>query len=144
VARARESGLNVFAGRLDDSVEFEKVDLVLMSHVLEHIADVPDALRRVAAIVPDGYLLLVQTNYRGWVPRLYPHRWYAWVPNQHFWHFTPGSLAGCAAKCGYTPVACIYSGLVHEKWKLRVLSQLARLVPGAGDQFHLLLRRTPS
>lgn len=144
VARARENGLNVSAGRLDDPVQFEKADLVLMSHVLEHIADVPAALRRGSAIAPGGYLLLVQTNYRGWVPRLYPRRWYAWMPNQHFWHFTPRSLAACAAKCGYTPVACVYSGLVHEKWKLRVLSQLARLVPGAGDQFHLLLRHTPA
>jgi hypothetical protein len=40
--------------------------------------------------------------------------------------------------------ACVYSGLVHEKWKLRALSQLARLVPGAGDQFHSLLRHPPA
>jgi hypothetical protein len=86
----------------------------------------------------------VQTNYRGWVPRLYPRRWYAWMPQQHFWHFTPNSLGACAEKCGYVPVACVDSGLVHEKWKVRAVAQAARIVPGAGDQFHLLLRHVPA
>ncbi len=37
--RARESGFNVTQGRLDDFVPSEKMDLVIMSHVLAHIRD---------------------------------------------------------------------------------------------------------
>lgn len=142
VKRAQESGLDVRHGRLEGDQTYEPVDLVIMSHVLEHIRDFPEALRKVSEIAPGGYLLLVQTNYRGWVPRLYPQRWYAWVVNQHYWHFTPHAVSGFAAKYGYQPVACEYTSIVHEKRKLRLIAQAARLVPGAGDQFHLLLKHT--
>jgi 2-polyprenyl-3-methyl-5-hydroxy-6-metoxy-1,4-benzoquinol methylase len=143
VKRAQESGLYALHGRLEYDKTYEPVDLVIMSHVLEHIKDFPEALRKVGEIAPGGYLLLVQTNYRGWVPRLYPRRWYAWVVDKHYWHFTPRSVTAYAAKCGYKPVACAYTSIVHEKWKLRLIAQAARLVPGAGDQFHLLLKHQP-
>lgn len=140
VQRAQASGLQVQHGRLQPEIDYGRADLVIMSHVLEHIRDFPAALRKVSEIAPGGYLLLVQTHYRGWVPRLYPQRWYAWVVAQHYWHFTPDSLAGYAAACGYRRVACTYTSIVHAKRKLRLLAQAARLVRGGGDQFHLLLR----
>jgi SAM-dependent methyltransferase len=138
--RGRERGLQILQGRFESDKCYPKADLVVMAHVLEHIHDFKATLAKVAEVAPGGYLLLMQTNYRGWIPTWYPNRWYAWVPQEHFWHFTPDSLTLHAKESGFRRVDCRYSSLVHERWKYRMLSRLAGWIPGASDQFHLLLK----
>ncbi|MFN9959624.1 MAG: hypothetical protein ACK55I_41590, partial [bacterium] len=37
---------------------------------------------------PNGFLLLTQTNFRGFMPTILKQNWYAWVPEEHFTHFS--------------------------------------------------------
>jgi SAM-dependent methyltransferase len=143
--RARKKGLNVATGFFPSCKPVGEFDAVIISHVLEHLPDPVRALEAISAIAPGGYLFLIQTHYKGVVPRWDGPRWYAWSPKEHFWHFTPGGLNGLAYHLGFRAVACEFSSLVHgERKTARLAARIARLFPAALDQFHLLMRQESS
>ena len=73
-------------------------DCVVMSQVLEHLENPREILAGVAKVLKaGGRLLLVQTHWLGVMPQRYGGKWYAWVPEQHFWHFTPQGIEASAA-----------------------------------------------
>ena len=137
--RAKEKGLNVVTDCFPSPLVTGIVDAVIMVQVLEHTADPLDTLIKIADIVPNGYLFLVQTNYKGLVPVLRRNKWYAWVPDQHFWHFSPKGLEYICKEAGFEKVDLEYSTLVHKSPCIR---QLTRMIPLLGDQFHLVLKRS--
>ena len=142
-ARARQRGLQVYQGYFPSAelIANEKpFAAVVMTHVLEHIGTPIEALRATTAVAPGGKLMLVQTNWRGLIPKVRGRKWYAWVPAEHFWHFTPQGLEKITRPIGFVPVACEYSSLVPAGRTARWLSRLARMAPQAHDQFHLLLQ----
>ncbi|MEW5798822.1 MAG: class I SAM-dependent methyltransferase [Bacteroidota bacterium] len=135
--RARDAGLDVRTGYFPDVVPDVPFDGIILSQVLEHIADPVSFLNAIARRAPGALLLNIQTNYRGLMPRLFPSTWYAWVPEQHFWHFTPKGLSMILRSTGIEPLVTEYASLVHGN---RRLSQLGAWIPTLGDQFHLLSR----
>jgi 2-polyprenyl-3-methyl-5-hydroxy-6-metoxy-1,4-benzoquinol methylase len=93
VLSARKRGLNVKEGYLQEGCLPEgSFDTVVMSHVLEHVADPHNLLISAVHLLADGgHLCLSQTNYLGTLPRLLGAQWYAWDPAEHFIHFSlPG------------------------------------------------------
>ncbi|RZM05404.1 MAG: class I SAM-dependent methyltransferase, partial [Pedobacter sp.] len=91
-ARAQMKGLDVINDYFSPSSVQGPYDAVILSHVLEHLEHPIDVLKQIGEIAPGGFLLLVQTNYRGIVPLVDKEKWYAWVPEDHFWHFTPAGV----------------------------------------------------
>ena len=81
---ARQSGLNVIQGYFPDTIVQGLFDAIIMSHVLEHIQEPIGLLKHVSNSARGGYVLLVQTNWRGLMPRIYKEKWYAWVPEHHY------------------------------------------------------------
>jgi 2-polyprenyl-3-methyl-5-hydroxy-6-metoxy-1,4-benzoquinol methylase len=141
-SRARKKGLNVITGYFPDCLSDALFDVVILSHVLEHFADPIVTLELVSRVAPKGYLLLIQTNYKGLIPRWDREKWYAWSPHEHFWHFTPKGLQMIARRLGFCPIACEYSSLIHGSKRIAKLTgKIARVFPPAWDQFHLLLKR---
>jgi SAM-dependent methyltransferase len=136
-AAARGAGLDVLTGYFPHDDLRPPYDAVVLSQVLEHLPRPDETLRAVAAVAPGGWLLLVQTNFRGLIPRLLPRRWYAWVPEQHFWHFTPAGLSELVRAVGGQVADIQYSRLDNAD---NVLVRLTDLIPRLGDQFHLLAR----
>jgi SAM-dependent methyltransferase len=136
-AAARRDGLDVLTGYFPHPGLALPYDAVVLSQVLEHMPRPLDALRDVARTAPGGWLLLVQTSFRGLIPRLRPRRWYAWVPEQHFWHFTPRGLTTLVRTVGGAVAEVQYSRLDHPD---NVLTRLTDWFPRLGDQFHLLAR----
>lgn len=135
---ARAAGLDVTEGYFTRATSPQgPFDAVVVSHVLEHVEHPAEFLADVAAVAPGGLLLLVQANWRGWVPRKTKSLWHAWAEGHHYWHFTPGGLRRWLESKGGTPVALEYSSLEHGGYWL---ARLARWFPGASDQFHLLTR----
>jgi 2-polyprenyl-3-methyl-5-hydroxy-6-metoxy-1,4-benzoquinol methylase len=134
--RAQKRGLRLYNGYFDSQIISRQYDLVIMSHVLEHIENPVDFLHQVNSILkPGGALLLTQTNYMGLIPRLQKEAWYAWVPDQHFWHFTPKSLKHIFTQLNMSVAALNYQSLVHpHNWKYK----LAKIIPSMQDQFILL------
>lgn len=125
VARAKQRGLNVVHGYYSGNVLQEKFSCVVMSHVLEHLAEPAQFLETVIGnLKPDGIIMLVQTNYQGIIPRVKGKRWYAWVADHHYWHFSVSGLNFLLNKVNYTPIGLKYCSLVHNHGALYKLSQV--------------------
>src|SRR5262245_61616127 len=112
-SRARRKGLNVRTGYFPILQPAGRFDAVILSHVLEHLSDPLRVLESISRIAPDGHLLLIQSHYKGLIPRWDKESWYAWAPEEHFWHFTPKGLTRLSHPLGFRPVACEFSSLIH-------------------------------
>ncbi len=132
------AGLDVRHGYFTRAtVPAECFHAVIVSHVLEHIEHPEQFITDVAAVAPGGLLLLVQANWRGWVPRKTKALWHAWAEGHHYWHFTAAGLSRWLTTQGAKPVELEYSTLEHDGYWL---ARLASWFPHASDQFHLLMR----
>ena len=135
---ARGAGMDVVEGYFSaEQAPAGPFDAIVVSHVLEHVEHPEIFLADISAVAPGGLLLLVQANWRGWVPRKTKSLWHAWAEGHHYWHFTPQGLRSWLESKGCTFVALEHSSLEHGGYWL---SRLARWFPGASDQFHLLMR----
>jgi len=134
---ARAWGLNVTQGYFPEVLLSGQFDAVVMSHVLEHIGEPTELLKHTSRVAPGGLVVLGQTNWRGLMPRLYKEKWYAWVPEHHFWHFTPRGLSFILRKLKWEILEIEYSSLFHQS---SIVSVVGAAIPRLGDQFHLLAR----
>ncbi len=144
-ARLRQQDFRVAEGYFPQALppEWKGFDCIIMSHVLEHIDNPATVIDSVSHIAPGGYFLLVQTHWKGLIPRIRKQKWYAWVEEQHFWHFSPDGLSLIARPFGYKEVEREYSSLVHGSQTEKRLARLTSFKPGWKDQFHLLLQHRP-
>jgi len=123
-------------------------DIIIMSHVLEHVLELDPFLSEVRTILrPGGILILSQPCHRGWVPRLLRRHWYGWVPDDHIWHFTPETLSPVLAK-HFFEIAGVQINSMHHGFGLNMATLLcapllARIAhyAGQGDQFYLAARK---
>jgi 2-polyprenyl-3-methyl-5-hydroxy-6-metoxy-1,4-benzoquinol methylase len=135
--RAQNKGLNVINGLFPEVALKNKYDLIILSQVLEHISNLDGILNELRKIIPSGYLLLTQTNFKGLIPTIKKGNWYAWVPEQHFWHFTLNGLSNYLSKRNFEKVEYKYSSLVHPH---NVLYWISTFKGSWMDQFTSLYR----
>ena len=135
VAR-RASGSPVFVGELAAVREDADLDLVIMFHVLEHLADPVGALRDVATrLRPDGMLILGLPNFASWQSRVFGRHWLHLDVPRHLCHFTPASIERALHDTGFRPLRIDHRSIEHDPlgW---VQSALDRI----GFEQQLLLR----
>jgi 2-polyprenyl-3-methyl-5-hydroxy-6-metoxy-1,4-benzoquinol methylase len=98
----RTYGVAVDSGGLEDAeIAPRSLDLVTLNHVLEHLADPWDALRRIDRwLAPDGLLFIEVPNLAG-VRKQAANTFHA----AHIWNFTPATLRRIAWQEGFAPVA---------------------------------------
>lgn len=138
--RARAAGLEVVTGYFPHPDVPGPFAAVNVSHVMEHLPDPHGFLAAVAAVAAGGVVLFSQTNYRGLLPRIIGRRWYAWVPGEHFWHFTPRGLRRMLEGRGWRVLEVRYTSLVHWARERRWLANCASVMcPPLLDQFHMLV-----
>src|SRR5690606_37611849 len=85
-------GLDLRAGSLSDLELPRPADLVIYSHVLEHIPDVRDELRRIRSLLAPGGLLYVEVPSARHIRRAYRGDFLRLLQNAHTFHFTLRSL----------------------------------------------------
>ena len=134
---ARQSGLNVVTGSFPGEKMPSSFDGAVMSHVFEHIRELRSFLDATRRLIPRGILLLTQSHWKGWMPRIQGEKWHAWAPDYHFWHFTPKGLKLLLEKENWKTDQIEYSSLSHGD---RILSLAGEIIPWLGDQFHLIAR----
>ena len=87
-------------GLEEASIAPGSLDLVTLNHVLEHLADPWDALRRVHGwLGPDGLLFVEVPNLAG-VRKQAANTFHM----AHIWNFTPETLRLLAWHCGFVPL----------------------------------------
>ena len=157
VELTRARGLDVQAGTLADAhLPAASIDVICMSHVLEHVQDLRRMLTETYRVLrPDGIFALCQPYYGAPLPRALPRHWYGWQPEQHVWHFDVPALTRVLANHGLQRIDVAYNSLHHPwlpmpmSWRFKVLAvqamvaAVARLEAwvGRGDQFVLVARR---
>jgi 2-polyprenyl-3-methyl-5-hydroxy-6-metoxy-1,4-benzoquinol methylase len=141
-------GLNIKNCSLTEA-KFEDglFDVVVMSHVLEHIADIKDFLKEVHRVIkPGGYIVLSQPNYQALVPGILKQDWYGWVPADHFWHFTPKSITYVLRQNGFELESVQINSMYYpfDKTIKNILIALIARIAGLlrlGDQFYVAARK---
>jgi 2-polyprenyl-3-methyl-5-hydroxy-6-metoxy-1,4-benzoquinol methylase len=130
-------GVNLACGRIESAVvEPGSLDIVVASHVLEHLPDPVALLRRAREwLRPSGWLLVSVPNFASPIARWSHERWAGLVPTQHIWHFTPQALRRLTAHAGFgsslwtTRMLTYGPGSLAEwaKWGIRRLLEPLRL-----------------
>lgn len=152
VSWACERGIPIEQGDIQHKLAVrEKYDIIVLSAVLEHVANPASLLIGCKKILKsNGVILVSQASFDGLLPRVFPWGWYGWQPKEHYWHFTPDSFSHLAASCGLKISFCERNSLYHRYYLTGDLKTLigrniatfiARLgnIVGRGDNFDCIL-----
>lgn len=100
-SKAVSRGYRCYFGDWEESLPTAAFDLILMNHVLEHVADPRRSLAAAAsALKDDGLLLLGVPNWDSSLARRFGLAWWANKPPQHLWHLKPGHILGLLDDAG--------------------------------------------
>jgi SAM-dependent methyltransferase len=140
---AAVKGLPIFVGGLDALRPTPHFDVIILFHVLEHLADPLDTLRDCAALLKaDGRLILSVPNFHSWQARLFGPRWFHLDVPRHQYHFEPRSLAETLRRAGFEAVDVSFVSFEHDPygWIQSLLNAwgfepnlLTRLLMGQGS-----------
>lgn len=125
----RSYGVSVETGGFEEAALCDaSLHLVTMNHVLEHVADPWQALRRVHAwLAEDGVLFLEVPNLSA------THKQVANIFHMaHIWNFTPETLLLLAWQCGFVPMEG--ESLNHTSFILRKRREGDAAPNGAGPE----------
>lgn len=90
-----------------EEAEFKEgeFDLVIFNHVLEHMEDPKEVLKKVNRILRKGGRVLIDVpNFASLTARVGGAGWRYILPREHRWHFTPTSLFVLLEKAGFAPI----------------------------------------
>lgn len=142
--KAINKGLNVINDYFPSSEVKENFECVILSHVLEHIEDPQSFIQTIFDTTNATYLLLVQTNYKGVMPKLLKQGWYGWAEEQHYWHFTIGGIKKLVAKIkgNFQVVDYEFSSMEYiGSRKALLVDYIATVIPSVYDQMHILIQK---
>jgi 2-polyprenyl-3-methyl-5-hydroxy-6-metoxy-1,4-benzoquinol methylase len=119
VKRLRQCGYQVYQQRVEDCSQIPAgaIDLAIMFHVIEHVADPVRVVRRIAEWLSPGGALVVETpNLDSWDARLFKESWWGGyhIP-RHWTLFDANSLRRLLERCGLTVEYCAYQ-TGHASW----------------------------
>ena len=121
------SGAPVFVGDLGAVRPGADLDLVVMFHVLEHLARPVEALRSAAAVLrPGGTLVLGLPNLASWQARFAGSRWMHLDVPRHLCHFTPRAIELALAAAGFRLERITFVSFEHDPlaWVQAALEKL--------------------
>jgi 2-polyprenyl-3-methyl-5-hydroxy-6-metoxy-1,4-benzoquinol methylase len=113
VRDCRRIGLDVTQSSFEECIASEKqrFDIVVLSHVLEHIRDASTALRQLQDLLqPGGRIILVVPNSNANTAKLFGRYWGYWQVPVHIHHFNESSLRIFAERAGLEVAAIRFHG----------------------------------
>lgn len=99
----RSRGLDLRLGDHTALADVAPFDLVILSHVFEHIADPPKLMHDIKPMLAPGGMVYIEVPGLKEIPNAYadPLRYFQ---NAHLWSFDLESLTAVMARCGYRQV----------------------------------------
>ncbi|HMJ54434.1 MAG TPA: class I SAM-dependent methyltransferase [Polyangiaceae bacterium] len=137
-AIAERNGHHYFCGRVEDFAPDEKFDVIMMLNLIEHVQDPESVLRKVAALLAPGGLVLLKTpNFDSWDARLFRQRsWTGYHCPRHWVLFSRDSFTHLAERVGlpvkqatYTQGASFWAGSTIAWLAARGLLRVTRERP---------------
>jgi len=141
---AREHfGLTVYVGGAQAIPHTEKFDLVVLFHVLEHLADPVEQLKSIAKhLTPTGAVVVGVPNMMSWQSYFAKEKWvYLDVP-RHLMHFSFKSIESVADQADLKVSRLSFSSFEHDPYGW-VQSLLNSLFGNGNRLMSLLMRATP-
>lgn len=110
--------------------EGRRFDVVMMWHVLEHVTDPVDTLKRLRGLMKEGGTLFVAVpNFGAWEAGL-GGAWFHLDPPRHLYQFTAQTLAAALLKAGFEPKTFDFGSWIYNVFGLtQTLLNLATPVP---------------
>lgn len=138
---------HLLAGTIEEYKPTKKFDYITMNHVFEHIPDLTTFLQHVRRLlVKRGWLLIACPNINSLTFRIFRKRWYPMSPREHYWQFTPKTLAQIVRNEGFSVRKIIVNSMSYnppnplKKLAFFFLLSFANLV-GLGDQIVILAKK---
>jgi SAM-dependent methyltransferase len=103
MAYGRTRGLKLHVGGVETLRE-ERPDVIIYSHVLEHILDINNELKTLVDILPSDGLLIIDVPGIYNIQNAYESDFLKYLQNAHLLHFTAESLTAMMAKHGFKKV----------------------------------------
>ncbi|MCB4792456.1 MAG: class I SAM-dependent methyltransferase [Elusimicrobia bacterium] len=130
VKECRRKGFDVFEGTFEKWIaeggtgENNKTVCFVLSHVIEHIADVKDYLIRLNKYLKEGdYLILLVPNSRAGTAAIFKKHWGWWQVPVHIHHFSEQSLRRLFEDRGFSILKTVKRGADSLFWLL-ILSSI--------------------
>ena len=137
---ARNSGARMILGGIDDVPESDSFDLVLCTHVIEHVYDPPRFVQQARdRLKPGGWLVMTTPNMDSWLRHLFRSRWPSFKVPEHVVLYNKACLRRLLEDHGFGSVTTFTAremfplSVILEKFGLRldgVLSRIPVWVPG--------------
>jgi 2-polyprenyl-3-methyl-5-hydroxy-6-metoxy-1,4-benzoquinol methylase len=103
MAYGKTRGLKLKIGGVETLRE-ERPDVIIYSHVLEHILDINAELETVASILPPEGILIIDVPGVYNIPNAYESDFLRYLQNAHLVHFTAETLTAMMAKHGFSKI----------------------------------------
>ncbi len=89
--KAKSKGLDLYVSL--EELSPQQVDVITLWHVLEHIPNMEDTLKKIEGLLrPNGILLVAVPNFQSYDAQYYKEYWAAYDVPRHLWHFSPSSM----------------------------------------------------
>ncbi len=104
VTYCKEQGLNVDDISIENFISgsLEKFDIIVISHVLEHLLHPDEVLLQLHKLLnPGGMIYILVPNYNSVTAKVFGRYWGWWQVPVHINHFNKKSLTALAENCNY-------------------------------------------
>lgn len=109
-------------GSFDEALPNEKIDVITLWHVLEHIHDLEEWFGFINRhLKSDGVLIVAVPNCSSFDAIKFSQFWAAYDLPRHLWHFTPRDIASLFKKHNYELIKT--NPMVFDSYYLTMLSQ---------------------
>ena len=124
---ARTRGITVWEGTFEDAaISSSSIDLIIMQHVIEHVYNPVETLKKVHNILKaEGRVIGELPNIDSWDANLFGKYWGGGHAPRHIWFFTPNTLKLTLEKCGFSDVK-IKPALHTGHWALSIQNLIRR------------------
>lgn len=121
VRQAKKFGIPLIPSEFRPKLVRHKVDIVIVNHVLEHLANPPGIIGDIRSVLaPDGILVIGLPNFGSFLAQAKRDRWQSLIPDQHRWHFTIFTLDSLLTKQGFRRIGLTsfdHDRSTHPLWK---------------------------